>query len=78
MEELSAGGQKLTVYKSGEYIDLCRGGHSENPSVELKHFKLLSVAGAYWRGKEKKNKLFPIYGAAFPTKKGLDKYLQNL
>src|SRR3989339_286362 len=53
IEEFSVDGQALTLYKSGAYVDLCRGGHSENPSKELKHFKLLSVAGAYWRGSEK-------------------------
>src|SRR5581483_9873125 len=57
---------------------LCRGGHVENPAKELQHFKLLSVAGAYWRGDEKNKMLTRIYGTAFPTKKELDKYLSML
>jgi len=42
--------EKITIYKSGEFLDLCRGGHVDNPKESLKHFKLLSIAGAYWRG----------------------------
>src|SRR5581483_8208380 len=57
---------------------LCRGGHVENPAKELQHFKLLSVAGAYWRGDEKNKMLTRIYGTAFPTKKELDDYLTML
>lgn len=51
--------QKLTFYKSGNYEDLCRGGHVDNPKTSLQHFKLLSVAGAYWRGNEKKQDAHP-------------------
>src|SRR3990172_11398846 len=54
VEEFASEGQKLTTYKSGDYVDLCRGGHIDSPAGELKHFKLLSVAGAYWRGGGKK------------------------
>ncbi|MBI2587629.1 threonine--tRNA ligase [Candidatus Amesbacteria bacterium] len=68
-------GQKITIYKSGNYEDLCRGGHVEHPDKALKHFKLLSVAGAYWRGDEKNKMLTRIYGTVFPTKEELDKYL---
>src|SRR3989339_905701 len=75
IEEFSVDGQALTLYKSGAYVDLCRGGHSENPSKELKHFKLLSVAGAYWRGSEKNKMLTRIYGTAFPTQEELDKFV---
>ncbi len=78
IEEFSGEGQTLTFYKSGNYEDLCRGGHVENPSDELKHFKLLSIAGAYWRGDEKNQMLTRIYGTAFPTEKELADYLVAL
>ncbi len=78
IEEFSEKNQKLTVYKSGDYIDLCRGGHIENPSKEIKHFKLLKLAGSYWRGNEKNKMLTRIYGTAFYTKEELDSYLKNL
>jgi threonyl-tRNA synthetase len=69
---------QITYYKSGNFSDLCRGGHTENPSEDLKHFKLLSVAGAYWRGSEKNKMLTRIYGTIFPTQKELEEYLQSL
>jgi threonyl-tRNA synthetase len=75
IEEFSKDGQHLTVYTSGDYTDLCRGGHCEHPDSELKHFRLLSIAGAYWRGSEKNKMLTRIYGTAFPTQKELDDYL---
>ncbi|MEK7633270.1 MAG: threonine--tRNA ligase, partial [Patescibacteria group bacterium] len=70
--------EKITVYKSGDFSDLCRGGHVDNPKEQLKHFKLLSIAGAYWRGDEKNKMLTRIYGTCFPTKEELDKYLWSL
>lgn len=75
IEEFSGGGQTLTIYTAGSFTDLCRGGHAPHPNHDLKHFKLLSVAGAYWRGSEKNKMLTRIYGTVFPTKKGLDEYL---
>nr|MBP7992870.1 threonine--tRNA ligase [Candidatus Magasanikbacteria bacterium] len=48
INEFSGEGSQLTLYTCGGFTDLCRGGHTENPRKELKHFKLLSVAGAYW------------------------------
>lgn len=71
-------GEKITLYTSGEFTDLCRGGHLENPSQELKHFKLLSVAGAYWRGDEKNPMLTRIYGTAFDSAEGLAEHLVRL
>ena len=69
IDEFSENGKKkVSFYKSGDYRDLCRGGHVDNPDSELKHFKLLSVAGAYWRGSEKNKMLTRIYGTAWPTK----------
>lgn len=76
IDEFSGEGQVLSFYKSGDYWDLCRGGHVENPAEELKYFKLLSVAGAYWRGDEKNKMLTRIYGTAFPSKKELEEYLE--
>ncbi|MFA9288609.1 MAG: threonine--tRNA ligase [Weeksellaceae bacterium] len=78
IEEFSKNGEKLSFYKSGEYWDLCKGGHVENPKEELKHFKLLSVAGAYWRGDEKNTMLTRIYGTAFATKEELEEHLHQL
>lgn len=78
IEEFSGEGQTLTMYKVGEFEDLCRGGHSENPSKELGAFKLLNLAGAYWRGNEKNPMLTRIYGTAFPTQQELDQYLEML
>lgn len=78
IEEFSKKGQKLTVYKSGNYEDLCRGGHTPNPRQDLIHFKLLSIAGAYWRGNEKNKMLTRIYGTCWPTKEELIKYLETL
>jgi len=75
IEELTINCQPLTIYKSGGFVDLCRGGHVPNPK-EIKYFKLLSVAGAYWRGSEKNKMLTRIYGTTFPTQKELDEYLK--
>ncbi|KKS98365.1 MAG: threonyl-tRNA synthetase, threonyl-tRNA synthetase [Candidatus Gottesmanbacteria bacterium GW2011_GWA2_43_14] len=78
IDEFSAEGQKLTFYKSGEYWDLCRGGHVDHPDQNLKYFKLLKVAGAYWRGNEKNKMLTRIYGTSFPSQKELEDYLKSL
>lgn len=74
-EEFAKGGKKLLTNDPGNFLDLCKMGHVENPSRELKHFKLLKVTGAYWRGDEKNKMLTRIYGTAFQTKKELEKYL---
>lgn len=73
--DIVAKGEPITFYKSGDFEDLCRGGHCQHPSEEIKHFKLLSVAGAYWRGSEKNKMLTRIYGTAFTKQEELDKYL---
>ena len=75
IDEFAGQGASLSFYKSGEYWDLCRGGHCEHPSKELSHFKLLSVAGAYWRGSEKNKMLTRIYGTCFPSKEELNAHL---
>lgn len=78
IDEFSKDSKKLSFYKSGDYWDLCKGGHTADPQKDLQHFKLLSIAGAYWRGDEKNPMLTRIYGTAFPTKKELDDYLYML
>jgi threonyl-tRNA synthetase len=78
IEEFSKGGKKLTFYQSGNYSDLCRGGHVDHPDLRLKYFRLLSLAGAYWRGNEKNKMLTRIYGTCFQTQKELDNYLKML
>jgi len=65
----------VTIYKQGDFFDLCRGPHVPSTG-RLGAFKLLSVAGAYWRGDEKRPMLSRIYGTAFATKEELDAYLQ--
>jgi len=70
--------EKITLYDPGNFLDLCRGGHCEHPDHELKHFKLLSIAGAYWRGNEKNQMLTRIYGTCFPTQAELDNHLRLL
>ena len=79
IDEFSEAGNKpVSFYKSGNYWDLCRGGHVEHPNKELNYFKLLSVAGAYWRGDEKNQMLTRIYGTCWPSQKELEVYLQSL
>ncbi len=75
IEEHAGAGETLTVYQSGKFRDLCRGGHVEHPNADLKFFKLLSVAGAYWRGDEKNKMLTRIYGTAFYSQEELDNYV---
>jgi len=75
INEFTNQGSEITIYQSGKFRDLCRGGHVENPSLEIKFFKLLSVAGAYWRGSEKNKMLTRIYGTAFETQEELDNFI---
>ena len=76
--EFAKQGKKLQTNDPGGFLDLCKMGHVENPSKELRQFKLLSVAGAYWRGNEKNKMLTRIYGTVFPTKEELDAHLKML
>ncbi|MCV2232456.1 threonine--tRNA ligase [Acholeplasma manati] len=69
--------QKISVYQQGDFIDLCRGGHVSN-TKEIKHFKLLNLAGAYWRGNSDNKMLSRVYGVAFFTKEALDAHLHML
>jgi len=65
---------KITLYTQGNFTDLCRGPHLPNTG-DIKAIKVLSVAGAYWRGDEKRKMLTRLYGITFPKKKMLDEYL---
>lgn len=67
----------ITLYQNGDFIDLCRGPHVENTS-EIKAFKLLSIAGAYYRGDEKNQQMQRIYGTAFGSKEDLEAHLKQL
>ncbi|KKT90977.1 MAG: Threonine-tRNA ligase [Candidatus Jorgensenbacteria bacterium GW2011_GWA2_45_13] len=77
IEEFSKEGKTLSLYTSGGFTDLCRGGHVDDVKKEIKPdaFKLDRIAGAYWRGNEKNKMLTRIYGLAFASKKELDDYL---
>jgi threonyl-tRNA synthetase len=76
LDEIKEKGEKATVYWTGdEFVDLCAGPHVKSTG-DIGPFKLLSIAGAYWRGDEKNKMLTRIYGTAFPTKKELDEYLK--
>lgn len=77
-EEFAQAGSTLQTNNPGDFLDLCKMGHVDNPSEELKHFKLLSIAGAYWRGDEKNKMLTRIYGTAFSSQEELDAHLQML
>ena len=66
-----------SLYKQGEFIDLCKGPHAKSTG-EVKHFKILNTAGAYWKGTEKNKMLSRIYVACFKTEKELKDHLTNL
>jgi len=69
--------EKVSIYQQGSFLDLCRGPHV-NSTGEIKAFKLLNIAGAYWRGDEHRPMLQRIYGVAFETQEALDKHLKRL
>ena len=68
---------EISIYTQGKFFDLCRGPHIERTG-QIKNFKLLSLAGAYWRGDSKNKQLQRIYGTSFETKEELDAHLHNL
>ncbi len=74
INEIVSKGEEVTLYQSGDFIDLCRGGHAEIRDMKSDAFKLSRVAGAYWRGDEKKTMLTRIYGLAFASKEELESY----
>ncbi|MDD5218570.1 MAG: threonine--tRNA ligase [Candidatus Omnitrophica bacterium] len=69
--------ERVSIFQNGPFVDLCRGPHVKN-TKDVPAFKLLSVAGAYWRGSERNKMLQRIYGTAFLTQKELDTYIQRL
>ncbi|MBC7565073.1 threonine--tRNA ligase [Candidatus Saccharibacteria bacterium] len=69
--------ENVSFYKNGNFVDLCRGPHVEN-TKDVGAFKLLRVAGAYWRGNEKNPQMQRLYGVAFATQEELDQYLERL
>ncbi len=69
--------EEITLYKQGDFIDLCRGPHVPSTGM-IKVFKLMKVAGAYWRGDSNNEMLQRIYGTAWPDKKALKAYLQRI
>ncbi|MBN2197978.1 threonine--tRNA ligase [Candidatus Wolfebacteria bacterium] len=70
---------KISIYQSGYFIDLCKGPHIKNTKeINLDAFKLTKIAGAYWRGDEKNKMLSRIYGVAFNSKKELNEYLEMI
>ncbi len=75
IEDLPDGG--ITFYETGTFTDLCRGPHIPNTGL-IKAFKLMSLAGAYWRGDEKRKQLTRVYGISFPKQKELTEYLAFL
>ncbi len=71
--------QKLSIYKLGNFIDLCKGPHIKSTQeIPINGFKLTKIAGAYWKGSEKNPMLTRIYGVAFKTKKELSDYLMKI
>lgn len=78
IQEFAQQGKTITENNPGNFLDLCKGGHAKNPQQELHHFKLLSVAGAYWRGDDSKQMLTRIYGTCFSSQPELDEHVRML
>src|SRR5215469_10722423 len=77
IEQFTAPDEKVSIYKTGKFLDFCRGPHIPSTG-KIKAFKLLNIAGAYWLGDEKNPQLQRIYGTSFYSKKDLDAYLNQL
>ena len=71
-------GEKISVYTQGEFTDLCAGPHLPNTENIGKYFKVLSVSGAYWKGKENQPMLQRIYATVFPSKEALNDYISRI
>ena len=69
--------EEISFYRQGEYVEMCAGPHVAYTSA-IKAFKLLSVAGAYWRGDERNKMLTRIYGTSFPSRELLEEYSNRL
>jgi threonyl-tRNA synthetase len=77
IEQFTKPDEKISIYKTGKFLDFCRGPHILSTG-KIKAFKLLNIAGAYWLGDEKNPQLQRIYGTSFYSKKDLDAYLNSL
>ncbi len=77
LSEIDENSEDISIYKEGNFTDLCRGPHLPSTG-KIKYVKLLSISGSYWRGDEHNKQLQRIYGVSFPKKKMLDEYLQRL
>ena len=78
IEDIIPEGEEVTIYRQGEWFDVCRGPHLPSTGKLGKGFKLMKLAGAYWRGDSKNKMLQRIYGTAWPDKKQLNQYLHQL
>lgn len=76
LEEEAAGGDEISFYEQGEFKDLCKGPHVDSTG-EIGGFKLMEIAGAYWRGDEDNEMLTRVYGTAFPTEAKLEEFLEK-
>jgi threonyl-tRNA synthetase len=77
IEQFTRPDEKISIYKTGKFLDFCRGPHIPSTG-KIKAFKLLNIAGAYWLGDEKNPQLQRIYGTSFFSKKDLDEYLHQI
>ena len=77
IEEFTKLDEKISLYKTGKFVDFCRGPHIPSTG-KIKAFKLLNIAGAYWLGKEENPQLQRIYGTAFFSKKDLDEHMHKI
>ena len=78
IDEIIPEGEEVSIYRQGEWFDVCRGPHMPSTGKLGKGFKLMKVAGAYWRGDSNNEMLQRIYGTAWPDKKQLNAYLHRL
>ena len=78
IEDIIPEGEEVTIYRQGEWFDVCRGPHLPSTGKLGKGFRLMKLAGAYWRGDSKNKMLQRIYGTAWPDKKQLNQYLHQL
>jgi threonyl-tRNA synthetase len=79
IEELRQVGEKIYIYKSGSFVDLCSGPHVESTGkINPDAIKLTKISGAYWKGNEKNKQMQRIYGVAFETKEELEQYLKAI
>ena len=79
MQDVSGSVDKVSIYQTGDFVDLCRGPHVRyTKEIKPAGLKLMRLAGAYWRGKNENPQLTRIYGVYFPSKEELEKYLHLL